>query len=82
LLDRLTVTPPRGAAAVRVTVPVELPPPRMVEGETVTLPRTATLGAGAVTVRVVVTELDEAAVIVTLWVALTALVVTANVAEN
>jgi len=43
-LTRTTVVPPAGAAASRVTVPVAVPPPAMLAGETVTDVR---FGAGA-----------------------------------
>jgi len=65
LLDRFRVTPPAGAATLRVTAPVELAPPITVEGEIETLASTPRLGAGEVTVSEVLTELDEVAVMLT-----------------
>jgi len=65
LLDRFTVTPPNGAVALSVTVPVEPLPPTTPEGATEILARIARPGAGDVTVSVVLTELDEAAVMLT-----------------
>src|SRR5713101_1177439 len=81
LVDKFTLTPRKGAAAVNVTVPVVLLPPVIVEGDTDTLPRIARVLVGGLTVREVVTELDEAAVMVTLWTPVTVLVVTGKVAE-
>jgi len=81
LLDRLTATPPAGAAAARTTVPVVKLPPGTVEGDTETAVRVAKLAGGGLSVKAVVTELVEMAVMVTVCVALTVLVVTGKVAE-
>ena len=50
LLESVTVAPPAGAALTRVTVPVELPPPVTLDGDTVRFD-TATCAPG-VTVRI------------------------------
>jgi len=50
-LTRTTEVPPAGAAASRVTVPVAVPPPTMLVGETATDTRFGA-GAPAVTFRV------------------------------
>src|SRR6185503_6537467 len=80
LSERLTRSPPAGAALVRVTVPVELLPPVTEVGLTDTADRLAGGGTG-VTVSVAVRVLAPwVAVIVTEVEVATVLVVTAKVA--
>jgi len=76
LLDRLTITPPAGAALNRVTVPIADVPPSNDEGSR---ERLATAGGG-MTVIVVDTVFEETAVTMTLRVAVTGLVVTGKFA--
>jgi hypothetical protein len=81
LLCRLTVTPPAGAAAVRVTVPVRPAPPVTELAENATL-ATQTDGAGGFTVSVAdALELPSPAVMVALVVADGTVVVTGNVVD-
>jgi len=81
LVDKLTFTPPKGAAAVSVTVPPLLVPPVTIDGETEIALRIARLAVGGLTVSVVLTELADVAVMATLWLVGTVVVVTKNVAE-
>ena len=55
LLDRVTLAPPVGAAAVRVTVPVAEVPPVTLAGLTVTAERAAVAAGVMVTVPVLLT---------------------------
>ena len=55
LLDRVTLAPPVGAAAVRVTVPVAEVPPVTLAGLTVTAERAATAAGVMVTVPALLT---------------------------
>ncbi len=79
LLDRVTRTPPAGAGALRLTVPLEELPPTSVDGERETLLIVPWTGAGGLIVRPAEPELAEVAVIVALAVEATTVVVTANV---
>src|SRR5687768_13697046 len=83
LLARVTVTPPAGAAADSVTVPVEGLPPATLVGFSVAEARVGPVtGAAGVTVRVTGVEAPpRVAVIVTGVSAVTAVVVTGKVAE-
>jgi len=81
LLDRFTATPPAGAAATSDTIPVLLLPPVTAEGDTETAASVPRLAGGGLRVSVVLTELVELAVSVTLWVTLTVVEVTGKVAE-
>jgi len=79
LLESVTIAPPEGAAAVRVTVPVELFPPLTVVGLRVR-EESVTADAG-VTVRDACAELDpRVAVITAVVVVVTDVVVIVNVA--
>jgi hypothetical protein len=79
LLDSPTAVPPDGAVPFRVTVPVELAtPPITVVGLRLT---DCTAVARGLTVKVAVVELPYVAVIVGVDVAVTEVVVTANVAD-
>src|SRR5579864_5437166 len=81
LLESVTAAPPEGAAAVRVTVPVELFPPLTLVGlsvsdESVTLPL-----AGVMVSEACFELLPSVAVITAVVVVVTELVFTVNVAE-
>jgi hypothetical protein len=76
-LESITTAPPAGAAEDKVTFPVELPPPTTDDGLTVSDE------SGEVTESVADFETPPAnPVIVTDFIAVTALVVTVNVAES
>lgn len=81
LLESVTIAPPEGAAAVRVTVPVELFPPLTLVGFSVR-DESVTLPLAGVMVNVACCELlPNVAVITAVVVLLTDVVVTVNVAD-
>jgi len=85
LLPRFTGTPPAGALALSITVPVALSPPVTDDGTIVNPVMVPVLGPpeplGGVMVKPADTLLADVAVIVALVVELTGVVVTGNVAE-
>jgi hypothetical protein len=79
LLDKVTVAPPEGAAAVRVTVQLEVPGAFTVAGEQLRLAGLA--GATRLKVAVLVTP-PALAVTVALWFALTCAALAVKLAED
>ena len=79
LLDSVTAAPPDGAGAVKVTVPVEEPPPPTVAGLRDTAESFAPVDGFTVRVALRVVPFNEA-VMVTVLVAITVPVLTVNVA--